>query len=165
MQRLKSVAALGLLLGTAIAMLAASAHFIRVESGLSGANVVITFKEAGLGDDETILYQGSAIATATYQCFTKSGNTPEAANKTGPGTVQSPPTPFNSGKNGSIVGSVTLSPPGPDFSCPSGQRQRLVCATYTDISIKDLTTPLGPVSATPSTQSTGLLVPNGTCLP
>lgn len=146
------------------AALAVSPHFISASAQLSGTNLVVSFKEAGLGTNQNINYTASATATATYVCVNKGGANPSAANKT---TVTAPVSAsgtFNSGKNGNVIGSLTLTPPGPgSFSCPSGQTRALASATYTSVSIADTTNNITePISGT---FTTGCLLPNvrGAC--
>ena len=77
-------------------------------------------------------------------CVNKGGGNPSAANKT---TVSGPVSAtgtFNSGKNGNVTASLTLSPPPPPppstFSCPKGQKgPELAQVTYTSVSVTDQT--------------------------
>lgn len=63
-------------------------HFVAKPSAtLSGNNLNVCFKEAGLGDNQNITYVASANATATYVCANNGGQCPNAANKT---TVSGP---------------------------------------------------------------------------
>jgi hypothetical protein len=130
-------------------------HFVgKPTATLSGSDVNVCFKESGLGSNVNINYVASANATATYVCVNNGGQCPNAANKT---TVSGPvatPGTFNSGKNGTISQCLTISPPGPGtFTCPSGQTRTLADVAYTNIAITDTTTPVGPVSTTPSSLS------------
>lgn len=149
---------------TATVALAASPHFIRAEASLSGNNLVVSWKEAGLGDNQNIDYVASATATATYVCVNGGGANPSAANKT---TVTAPVSAsgtFSSGKNGQITASLTISPPGSGgFSCPPGQQLRLASATYSGVAITDTTN--GVSESIPGTFTTGCLLPNvrGAC--
>lgn len=121
---------------------AASPHFVKVSaSGPNAAGqLVVSFKEAGLGDNQLISYRASADATATYACINGGGNHPKATNKESfSGPVEATGT-FSSGKNGSISQSLTLNPPGPgSFTCPPGQRRVLADVSYTDVAITDTT--------------------------
>jgi hypothetical protein len=126
------------------AALAVSPHFVSALAQLSGANLVVLFKEAGLGTNQLISYTASADATATYVCVNNGGANPSASNKT---TVSGPVTAsgtFSSGKNGNVTASLTLSPPAPlppsTFSCPKGQKgPELAQVSYTSVSITDET--------------------------
>jgi hypothetical protein len=143
---------------------AASPHFISAKATVSGQNLIVSWKEAGLGDNQLINYTASADATATYVCVNKGGANPSASNKT---TVSGPVSAsgaFSSGKNGNINGSLTLNPPGPgSFSCPPGQSLAVASASYTNVSIADTTN--GLTESIPGTFTTGCLLPNvrGAC--
>ncbi len=121
---------------------ASSPHFINASAAFqgSGPNLVVSFKEAGLGDNQLIDYTASADATAVYACINGGGNHPKASNKE---TVSGPVLAsgsFSSGKNGTVSASLTLSPPSQgDFSCPSGQQLVLASVSYTDVAIADTT--------------------------
>jgi hypothetical protein len=144
--------------------LAVSPHFISASAQLSGTNLTVSFKEAGLGTNQLITYTASATATATYVCVNNGGANPSASNKT---TITAPVSAtgtFSSGKNGNVTASLTLSPPGPgSFSCPPGQTLALASVTYTSVSITDSTNGITePISGT---FTTGCLLPNvrGAC--
>jgi hypothetical protein len=161
---LVATAALVVLLATAAVALADSPHFIRATAATSGANLVVSWKEAGLGDNQNISYVANADATATYVCVNRGGGNPSAQNKT---TVSGPVSAagtFSSGKNGQITASLTLNPPGPGtFSCPPGQSLEIAQVTYTNVSITDTTNDI--TEPIPGTFSTGCLLPNvrGAC--
>jgi hypothetical protein len=146
------------------AALAQNAHFVRSSARLSGTNLVVSFKEAGLGNNQLITYVASADATATYVCVNRGGANPSASNKeTVSGPVSATGT-FSSGKNGTISQSLTLSPPGPgSFSCPPGQDLAIAQVTYTNVAITDTTNNV--TESIPGTFSTGCLLPNvrGAC--
>lgn len=147
------------------AALAVSPHFVSASASLSGANLVVSFKEAGLGTNQLITYRADANASATYVCVNKGGGNPSASNKTNVAGPVSAIDTFNSGKNGNVTASLTLNPPSPpsDFSCPKGQSQQTAQVTYTDVSITDLTNNI--IEPIPGTFSTGCLLPNvrGAC--
>jgi hypothetical protein len=137
------------------AVWAQNPHFVGTPSAtLSGNNANVCFKEAGLGTNELVTYVASANATATFVCVNGGGQCPNAANKT---TVSGPVSAtgtFSSGKNGSISQCLQLEPPSAgSFSCPSGQTLTLADVSYSDISIEDTTTPVGPVATKPSSLS------------
>jgi hypothetical protein len=124
-------------------VLAASPHFNYCNAtGVSATGTVtVSFKEAGLGANQNITYQATATATATYVCVNKGGNIPQDPKKT---TVTGPVITagaFNSGKNGNIVASLTISPPpAPStFTCPPGQTMRLASVSYTNVAVTDTT--------------------------
>jgi len=150
---------------TAPAALAISPHFINASANLSGTNLVVSFKEAGLGTNQLINYTASANATATYVCVNRGGSNPSASNKTSVSGPVSASGTFSSGKNGNVTASLTVSPPAPPstFSCPKGQSQEIAEVTYTNVAITDTTN--GVTEAIPGTFSTGCLLPNvrGAC--
>ncbi len=147
------------------AALAVSPHFISASAKVDGTNLVVSFKEAGLGNNQLITYTANADATATYVCVNKGGANPSASNKT---TVSGPVSAtgtFSSGKNGNIDASLTLTPPpAPStFACPKGQSKQTAEVTYTNVSITDTTNNI--TEPIPGTFSTGCLLPNvrGAC--
>jgi hypothetical protein len=157
--------ALFLIFAFSLTALAVSPHFVSASAKLSGTNLVVSFKEAGLGTNQLINYTANADATATYVCVNKGGANPSASNKT---TVQGPVSAsgtFSSGKNGNVTASLTLMPPPPpsDFSCPKGQSQQTAEVIYTNVSITDTTN--GITEPIPGTFDTGCLLPNvrGAC--
>jgi hypothetical protein len=153
-----------LLVAFALPAGAESPHFLRATAALSGTELTVSFKEAGLGNNVSIDYVASADATATYVCVNRGGANPSASNKT---TVTAPVSEagtFTSGKNGSITAALTISPPGPgSFSCPSGQSLEIASVTYTNVAITDTTN--GVTEPIAGTFSTGCLLPNvrGAC--
>jgi hypothetical protein len=156
--------ALAALLMAAPAAFAQNAHFISANASLSGTNVVVSWKEAGLGNNQNITYTTSANATETVVCVNGGGANPSASNKT---TISGPVSAsgtFNSGKNGSITGSLTLSPPTipSSFSCPKGQKEATASVSYTGVTLADTT---NSISVSLGDFSTGCLLPNvkGAC--
>lgn len=115
-------------------------------------NLVVGFKEAGLGDNQNIDYELTADATATYQCLNNGGQCPNAANKqdvAGPvvGTAT-----LNSGKNGQIKDSLTANPPPADLDCPGNQVAKVTSVVYSNILLTDTTNSL---STTPMPDTLG----------
>lgn len=117
--------------------IAANPHFVNTSG--SGPNttgqLVVKFKIAGLGDNETITVVTSGNATAVYACRNKGGNFPSDPKKTQVDGPVSASGDFTSGQNGQVSGSLTLSPPTTTLDCPGGQRQVLVSVTYTGVQI------------------------------
>lgn len=120
-----------------------NAHFIKsaTYAQRSGNNLTVTFKEAGLaaGSVETVV--ASATGTATYECINGGGNHPQAANKETVSTTVTKSGTFTADKNGNIVGSLTIAPPGPgNFTCPPGQTLTgPLNVSYTNVSVTDVT--------------------------
>jgi hypothetical protein len=141
-----------------------SPHFVRASADLSGTNLVVSFKEAGLGTNQLITYVAAADSTVTYVCVNRGGANPSAQNKT---TISGPVSAtgtFSSGKNGQVTASLTLNPPGPGgFSCPSGQSLQIAQVSYTNVTITDTTNSVTATIA--GTFDTGCLLPNvrGAC--
>jgi hypothetical protein len=152
--RLLVTAAAALALTSGVAW-AQNAHFVGQSTATlnNDSSVDVCFKEAGLGSNQNITYNTTALATATYVCVNRGGECPNAANKT---TVSGPVTDtgtFSSGKNGNINECLTLEPPGPgSFRCPGGQTRTLSEVTYTNITLTDITNSVTS-SVTPSTIS------------
>jgi hypothetical protein len=131
----------------AIAVPAASAgnaHFIKSATGvsLSGANLVCSFKEAGLesGSAETITCAGDEVVT--YECVNGGNKNPSASNKTATNTSFSQSGTFSADKNGNVVGSQTVTPASAasiGFSCPPGQTTTFVSVCYSNVTITDST--------------------------
>src|SRR5262249_28332903 len=155
-------ALLALVLSVSVAF-ADSPHFIKASANLSGANLVVSFKEAGLGNNQLITYVASADGTATYVCVNKGGGNPSASNKTAVAGPVSATGTFSSGKNGTVSQSLTVSPPFKDIGCPNGQTQQLAEASYTNVAITDTTNNV--TESIPGTFDTGCLLPNvrGAC--
>jgi hypothetical protein len=138
---------------------AQSYHFVGpVTSTLVGTDVQVSWKEAGLGNNQKIDYVATADATATFHCVNNGGQCPDAANKV---TVSGPVTAtgtFTSGQNGHITASLILEPPGPGtFTCPSGQNVTLTEVSYSNIKITDTTNNIS-MTAIPITHSATLFV-------
>jgi hypothetical protein len=169
MRRLRklSVVLLAALLTLALSIsvaFAVSPHFVSATASVdSSGNLVVSWKEAGLGDNQLINYTASADATANYVCINGGGKHPSASNKE---TVSGPVSQsgsFNSGKNGNITASLTASPPGPgSFSCPNGQTLAVASVTYSNVTLADTT---NNITVNLGTISTGCLLPNvrGAC--
>lgn len=127
------LAFLGLLAGPASA---ASIHFIKSSASISSAgNLTVSFKVAGLGDNESLTITAAADATAVYACKNNGNNFPADPKKTEVTGLVTASGDFTSGKNGQITGSLTLSPPPSNLDCPNGQRVVLVSVVYSNVSV------------------------------
>jgi hypothetical protein len=139
MTRTKKIAAIGvaaLFVGTIV--IAASAHFVKCSAAQQGNNFVISFKEAGLGNERTCV-KVSADITATFACINGGGKNPAAANKRTVSETRVATDCFNP-HNGQISGSLTLTPPGPgDFHCPPGMTLRLWSVSAVNVKVEDTT--------------------------
>ena len=105
--------------------MAASPHFLKADATRSGNNLVVTWKEAGLGDNLNIDYSATATATRVDSCVNGGNKVPSDPKKT---TTQSPVSSQGtfSVKNGSVNGSLTLTPPATTLTCPPGQKATLI---------------------------------------
>jgi hypothetical protein len=56
--------------------LAVSPQFVSASANLSGTNLIVSFKEAGLGTNQQITYAASAYSTVTYVCVNRGGANP-----------------------------------------------------------------------------------------
>ena len=131
--------AVALLLVFASAALAANPHFLRgAATGPDGSgNLAVSFKIAGLGDAITTQVTATADATAVYACMNNGGNFPADPKKQEVSGPVSASGQFTSGKNGQIVGTLTLMPPATTLDCPPGQHCVLVSVTYTNVQIHE----------------------------
>ena len=143
--------------------LAVNPHFVSASPTLNNnGTLTVNFKEAGLGDNQLINYRLTADASATYVCVNKGGGNPSAQNKTTVAGPVSAEGSFNSGKNGNVTASLTLSPPPSDISCPKGQTLQLAQVTYNNVTLTDLT---NNISVSLGTIDSGCLLPDvrGAC--
>ena len=156
-------AMLAMALVAAAPALAVSPHFISASGALNtNGSLTVNFKEAGLGTNQNINYTLSGDAKATYVCVNKGGSNPSAQNKTTVAGPVSASGTVNSGKNGNVTSSLTVSPPPSDISCPKGQTLQLASASYTDVTLTDTT---NNISISLGDISTGCLLPDvrGAC--
>ena len=146
--------AAGLSTYTITPALAISPHFTSATATVNNnGQLVVTWKEAGLGNNQNINYELTAQASASYECLNKPGKNPSAANKEEVTAPVGATGTFNSGKNGQITGSFTVNPPPSTdaLKCGAGQTATLVSVTYTNIQLKDVTNNiLAPVPSTAS---------------
>ena len=133
--RSEVVFALAALACTAGIVWAVSPHFINSETTATivrNGDPVVSGKEAGLGDNVSIDYEASAAANATCTCVSKSGRCPNAGNKVTVGGPVSATGTFTSGKNGTITGSLEVSPP----PCPPSEPDAADAQAYITASIE-----------------------------
>ena len=123
---------------------AQSPHFIHTAqvSGIgTDGTISVSFKEAGLGSDQLITYALGGSFVADYGCVNHGGNHPSASNKTAQSGNIAVTGTFSSGKNGSISGTLSFTPPAPDtvLSCPGNQVAVLADISYSGLSLTDST--------------------------
>jgi len=133
---LAAILALGL---SAQAALAASPHFVRASARLVGDNLAVSFKEAGLGNNQDIDYVASADFSRTDSCMNGGGKVPSDPKKTETSDVVEASDTFKSGKNGTISRTLTLVALGTTLDCPPGQQETLISLTYSNVKITDVT--------------------------
>jgi hypothetical protein len=84
--------------------------------------------------------EASADATARFIGVIHSSYCPDAANQPTVSRPVSATGTLNSGQNGQLTGSLTVSPPGAgDFTCPFGQTLTLSVVSYSNITLEDTT--------------------------
>ena len=124
----------------AAASATSGAHFFSATGSVNDAGaLVVSFDEAGVGQQQVNYTLRVTTATATYACINGGGNHPKAANKatfssglTG-GTTLTP-------NNGRVTGSVSVGPQSAgSFSCPGGQTLVLASVSYSGITLTDTT--------------------------
>ena len=121
-------------------VMAASPHFINASASVDNAgNLVVSWKEAGLGDNQWIDYVASADANGFYACINGGGKHPQAANKEALDGLVTGCSPFSPRTTVHITHSVTVAPPPSPLSCPNVQRLVLACVTYSNIALTDTT--------------------------
>src|SRR5437867_13374639 len=133
--------------------LADSLHFIHT-SNVGGVfddgGISVSFKEAGLGDNQTMTYSLRGAFLAHYGCINNGGNHPQATNKeTVKGDVIADAT-FTYDKYGNIVGTIPFAPPDPDsvLDCPGIQVAVLADIQYTSLTLQDATGTFATLSKT-----------------
>src|SRR5262245_50844983 len=102
-------------LGDRICPSGGSPHFVGDASASISADgaLTVSWKEAGLADNQNIDYKTTADASGQFQYFNKGGNKPQGQPfQFGPITVSASGT-FASGKNGNITASLTAPAPEP----------------------------------------------------
>lgn len=140
MQKNKLIAGFLLMFSaTAGVAFAENGRFTSAAATGQGDNIIVTFKETGLGNTPSVTVQASANSTAVYTCINKKpGQNPADANQHSVKSVVTASGNFSADKSRSASGSLVLSPPLPNFSCPSGQSPMLQSATYTNVKVTDL---------------------------
>src|SRR5215471_1083915 len=121
---------------------AQSPHFVKGPTASidsATGDYTVSFKEAGLGNTPITFSLKATSSVFTFQCFTKSHNTPNGApnsvsfsNDTNFVTLQP--------RNGQITGSISLSPQQDGASCQgNGLELFLIAASYSGVTFCDVT--------------------------
>ena len=119
--------------------------------------LTVNFKEAGLEANQLTNYALTADATATHVCVKTDGH--KAQTKTTVAGLVSASGTFNSGKNGDVTASLTVSSWSSDISCSPKQSLELASMSYTNVVLTDTT---NSVSIKVGDFSSGCLLPNVT---
>jgi hypothetical protein len=121
---------------------AGSPHFIgnATECTEVGLTLVCEFKEAGLSSGAVETIQVSVFASREDSCVNNGGNIPEDPKKTTTAATVTASGQFTAGKNGNVIGSLTVSLPPTSLTCPPGQTATLISSTFVpNATITDLT--------------------------
>jgi hypothetical protein len=152
MRKLGIIAVLSLMVMAlaAVPALAASPHFLRSSAAINNSgDLVVSFKEAGLGNITAANYTITGDVTATYACINGGTKHPQAANKEDVATTFDVSDTFPV-RNGSSTGTLTSEVPESTLDCPPGQTEVLASVTYSNIlltsNFSGNTVDLGPVS-------------------
>ena len=121
-----------------------NAHFIgnHTSGAVSGHDLVLSFKEAGLAAGSVETITATATVTSNWFCVNRGSSNPQASNKRTSSSTVSVSGTFTADQHGNIIGQLTI--PGPttapsDFSCPSGQSLELGSITFSNVSLVDNT--------------------------
>jgi hypothetical protein len=124
----------------ALTAAADSAHFVKGPFGginTTNGEYTVTFKEAGLGSTPVTYTLTAVSETFTFQCFTKSRNTPQGAPNGQTFSNVSTSTTLQP-RNGQVTGSISLIPQEGAASCQgNGLQLCLIGASYTTPSLTD----------------------------
>ena len=124
--------------GLAFGAVLSGAHFMSASAALNGSYLHVEFREAGLGNNQTIHYLDTAHASAVYACINGGSKNPSATNKRTVDANVAQPGDFSSGKNGSLYGSLDIAPPAAtSFTCPSGQQRVMASIAYSNVAVTD----------------------------
>ncbi|MGH2709644.1 MAG: hypothetical protein ACRDH9_00355 [Actinomycetota bacterium] len=138
MKRFTVIAAMLVVGLTAQASLAASPHFVKASASRQGNSLVVSFKEAGLGNNQTVTIEARADFTRTDSCVNGGGKVPSDPKKTVTQGTTSKSGNFTSDKNGNINGSLSLTT-STTLKCPPGQKATLLSLSFTNVRVSDLT--------------------------
>jgi hypothetical protein len=118
----------------------ASASLDLAPPGPPGSNLIVSFREVGLGNTERVDYAAGAQGTAVYACINGGDKHPRATNKTIVTSLVGTSGSLTATGNGNIDGSLLLPPAGPGtLSCPRGHSLVLVEVSFTNVAIADTT--------------------------
>ena len=118
-----------------------SPHFIKGPTATldtSTGEYCVSFKEAGLGSTPvTYTLAAGAGTTFTYQCFTKSNNTPQGSPNSISGSSDTAVTTVTP-RNGQVTATITLTPEQDGASCQGGGLVlKLIAVDYDNVTLND----------------------------
>ena len=126
-------------------------HFIYATPIVSGQDVTVSFKEAGVGAGASVNVSTTGTYSFTLACINGGSKHPKAANKTDFSSTRSASGTFSANAGGNVEASLTLTPPSDlssYLSCPPGQTTTQLAGQWTDLSISDTTNGISlPLSA------------------
>lgn len=94
---------------------------------ISGNSLTLSASVAGLGNVETATFDWDGTVSVSSRCYTKSGNTPQAANKQENIAIDT--TTTSPVRNGRATATLTVTPLS-TLTCPGGQRVVIESVTY-----------------------------------
>lgn len=120
----------------------ANPHFLYADSSIgSSYELIVDFKEAGLGNNQLIDYELTGDASATFGYMNKGGNIVQGTPWLVEGDTLATGT-FSSDKNGNITETLTSDAPvqPTDLKTPKGNGwTQLVSVSYTNLTLTDVT--------------------------
>jgi hypothetical protein len=119
-----------------------SPHFIGNATSCAevGLTLVCSFKEAGLPSGSVETIQISVFASREDSCVNNGQQIPNDPKKTTTAAQVTASGQFTAGRNGQVVGSLTVSLPATSLSCPPGQTATLISSNFVpSAAITDLT--------------------------
>jgi hypothetical protein len=120
---------------------AQNAHYIKGPTAsldISTGDYSVSFKEAGLGSSPiTYTLTAGAGTIFTYQCFTKSGNTPQGSPNGVSGSGETTVTTITP-HNGQVSATISLLPEQDGASCNGGGLVlKLIAVDYDSVTLSD----------------------------
>lgn len=110
--------------------------FVATNAAANGLEVEITWRESGLWPEMLIHNAVVGEATATYVCL--EGGQTRLADRLNVDDLVRSEGEFTATRRGVASGMLSLKPPQPGmFSCAPGQRLKIACVMYTQLSCKD----------------------------
>lgn len=136
-----------LILAAPAAFATSGAHFFSASasvktSGTPLGALLLSWDEAGVGQQQVNYSLHIVSESAIYACYNNGGNHPQASNKEGPTGPRTADLGEFSPINGRVIVNNFVVPQTPlasTLSCPGGQTRRTVQVTYTLGSLTDTT--------------------------